>query len=165
MPPCTQVELLYSSLLAGELLLAIATSITMVNTCFVSALIVAAQVGGAHAFSSKVTAFVHQSPSTSTSRALDSSLFSSPTSDNDAQSTNDNNGAVQKRRAFLANFAATSLLPLLTVANPSAASARFAINEKGPLVYGNDDIMSQKEHGTTSIPVQENLRYGVSSLV
>jgi hypothetical protein len=29
-------------------------------------------------------------------------------------------------------------------------------------VYGADDIMSPKEHGTSSAPVQETLRYGVS---
>lgn len=29
-------------------------------------------------------------------------------------------------------------------------------------MYGADDIMSQKEHGTTAASVQENLRYGVS---
>ena len=34
--------------------------------------------------------------------------------------------------------------------------------ESGPLVYGADDIMSPKEHGTSSAPVQETLRYGVS---
>ncbi|MBV5345198.1 MAG: hypothetical protein JZU63_06550, partial [Rhodoferax sp.] len=38
----------------------------------------------------------------------------------------------------------------------------YPIDESGPLVYGADDIMSPKEHGTSSAPVQETLRYGVS---
>jgi hypothetical protein len=75
----------------------------------------------------------------------------------------EDNALVQKRRAFLANFASTTLLPLLaTYVNPSPASARVVTNENGPLVYGDDSIMSPKEHGTTAQEVQENLRYGVS---
>lgn len=54
-----------------------------------------------------------------------------------------------------------SLLPLLTYATPATAYG-FSANDNGPLIYGTDDIMSQKEHGTTSKPVQDNLRYGVS---
>lgn len=70
---------------------------------------------------------------------------------------------VQKRRAFLANFASTSLIPVLaTTFGPSTAAARGITNEKGPLVYGDDSIMAPKEHGTTAQEVQENLRYGVS---
>lgn len=97
-------------------------------------------------------------PTTASTRTIDSSLFSS-LSDDEGTSAN---SALQKRRAFLANFAATSLLPLLTLANPASVSAQVSFNEKGGLLYGDDDIMSKKEHGTTSLPVQENLRYGVS---
>jgi len=86
---------------------------------------------------------------------LDSSLFSSPSTDEELSENN----SLQKRRAFLSNFAATSLLPFLTF--PASASAR-GFDENGGLVYGDDDIMSKKDHGTTSTPVQENLRYGVS---
>mmetsp|Transcript_20573 Transcript_20573/g.43196 ORF Transcript_20573/g.43196 Transcript_20573/m.43196 type:complete len:267 (-) Transcript_20573:2869-3669(-) len=69
---------------------------------------------------------------------------------------------VSKRRNFLAKFASVSLFPLLAF-GPSPVSARgFGVVENGPLVYGDDSIMSQKEHGTTAVPVQENLRYGVS---
>ena len=72
---------------------------------------------------------------------------------------------LQRRRAFLSNFAASSLLPIITSVNPASVSAwGFPINENGPLVYGADEIMSPKDHGTTSTPVQENLRYGVSML-
>lgn len=80
-------------------------------------------------------------------------------------STSEKKIAIQKRRAFLSNFAATSLLPIITSVNPAPVSAwGFPNNENGPLVYGADDIMSPKEHGTTSLPVQENLRYGVSMI-
>ncbi|KAL3802825.1 hypothetical protein HJC23_007602 [Cyclotella cryptica] len=73
------------------------------------------------------------------------------------------NAPVQKRRAFLANFASSSLMPFLaTTFGPPTAVARGVTNEKGPLVYGDDSIMAPKEHGTTSQEVQENLRYGVS---
>ena len=56
---------------------------------------------------------------------------------------------VQRRRAFLAKFASASLLPFLSI-NPSPASARGAF-EDGPLVYGDDSIMSQKEHGKSAV--------------
>ncbi len=69
---------------------------------------------------------------------------------------------LQKRRAFVSNFVASSLLPVITSVNPASVSAwGIPNNENGPLVYGADDIMSPKDHGTTSMPVQENLRYGV----
>jgi len=54
---------------------------------------------------------------------------------------------VSKRRNFLAKFASVSLFPLLAF-GPSPVSARgFGVVENGPLVYGDDSIMSQKEHG------------------
>ena len=90
-------------------------------------------------------------------------LLSSP-SDNDSPSSA--TIAVQKRRAFLTNFAATFVLPIIASTNPASVSAwGFPTNEKGPLVYGADDIMSPKEHGTTAMPVQESLRYGVSAIL
>lgn len=95
---------------------------------------------------------MHKTPPTPTKVLSYPPIF---TDDNDKSST-----ALHKRRAFLSNLAASSLLPILTLTNPSVASARGGISDKGPIVFGNDDIMSQKEHGTTSMPVQENLRYG-----
>ncbi|KAL7530671.1 hypothetical protein ACHAXR_006817 [Thalassiosira sp. AJA248-18] len=138
----------------------------MMKSCFLSTLLVANQFGATLAFSSRIGG---ARPTTVTpnrpihapmqSTRIDSSLFSSPRIDNGSSDSN----IVQKRRAFLANFAAASLLPLIPFAKPASVSARgFAINDKGPLVYGADDIMSPKEHGTTSQPVQENLRYSVS---
>ena len=135
----------------------------MIKSC-IPFVLLASQVGAALAFSfsSKIGSRpTHINlPTTPPKRTLDSSLFLSPPSNEGATAQN----AVQKRRSFLANFAATSLLPLLSLANPASASAfGFKIDDKGPLVYGADDIMSPKEHGTTAMPVQENLRYGVSS--
>lgn len=77
-------------------------------------------------------------------------------------SSDEENADVLCRRTFLTNLlAASSLIPVLSF--PGWASARgFGMNDKGPMVYGGDDIMSQKEHGTTSAMVQEDLRYGVS---
>lgn len=130
-------------------------------------LVLATNAGNAQAFSnllgaggSRLMSVPLRIPPTSPStHAIDSSLLSSPIGDGDIPG----GSAVQRRRAFLANFAATSLLPLLTFASPAPVSAwGFAVNEKGPMVYGSDDVMSQKEHGTTPAPVMENLRYDVS---
>lgn len=130
------------------------------KVCLISTLLVST-LGGAVAFTSRVGGprpTAAGSTHMPKARALDTTLFSSSTQNDDASS---DGAVVQKRRAFLANFAAASLLPLFTVANPSSASAR-GMDEKGPMVYGSDDIMSQKDHGTTAASVQENLRYGVS---
>ncbi|KAK1747452.1 hypothetical protein QTG54_001415 [Skeletonema marinoi] len=70
------------------------------------------------------------------------------------------------RRSFLTNVVATAaVLPSLVLSNPTSASAFGGVkaDEKGPLVYGDDSIMSPKEHGTTASPVQPDLRYGVSN--
>ena len=71
----------------------------------------------------------------------------------------------ESRRSFLTNVATAAVLPSLVLSNPSSASAFGGVkaDEKGPLVYGDDSIMSQKEHGTTASPVQPELRYGVSN--
>lgn len=110
-------------------------------------------------------------PSTSSSKQrgpgilLPLSSSSATDDDGSASSSATSSDALSKRRAFLANFAATSIPTIVAslVADPSSASARgYPIDESGPLVYGADDIMSPKEHGTSSAPVQETLRYGVS---
>lgn len=90
-----------------------------------------------------------RAPKTQTTQAT--AIFSSPSNN------------VDDRRSFLSNIVATSLLSSLVLTNPSSASAfGYKANEKGPLVYGDDSIMKPKEHGTTSLPVQTDLRYGVS---
>ena len=115
-----------------------------------SMLIIGGNLGGALAFCSRLKGSsangvnsMYQTPSVSPTKTT--KLFSYP-----PIFTDDN------RRSFLSK----SLLPILTLANPSVSSARGVVNDNGPIVFGNDDIMSQKEHGTTSMPVQENLRYG-----
>lgn len=47
------------------------------------------------------------------------------------------------------------------------ASPSYAGDEKvgGKITFGDESIMTKKEHGTTSLPVQENLRFGVSRKV
>ena len=47
------------------------------------------------------------------------------------------------------------------VGGPAAANAGdFAVG--GKLRFGDESIMDQKDHGTSAVPVQESLRYGVS---
>lgn len=96
---------------------------------------------------------VHKSAAVPTTTRPTTSLFSflSPERSND-------NDAIAKRRAFLASFASASILPLL----PAPSFARGTINENSPLIYGDDSLMSPKEHGSASSEVQDNLRYGVS---
>ena len=74
-------------------------------------------------------------------------------------------GYIKNRRSFLTNVVATTVLPALVLSSPSSASAfgGFKSDEKGLLVYGDDSLMSQKEHGTTASAVQADLRYGVSN--
>lgn len=140
----------------------------MVKSCLISALLLGNQFRSTVAFSSiggprptSVTSvgFINLAPTRVPKPSLDSHLLASPIDGDDVLVDN----AVQKRRAFLANFAATSLLPVVAFATPATAFG-FGTNvdDKGLLVFGGDDIMSQKDHGTTSIPVQDNLRYGVS---
>ena len=55
------------------------------------------------------------------------------------------------------------LLGIATVGGPAAANAADdAFTVGGKLRFGDESIMDQKDHGTSAVPVQENLRYGVS---
>ena len=45
-------------------------------------------------------------------------------------------------------------------ASANADDAAFTVG--GKLRFGDESIMDQKDHGTSAVPVQENLRYGVS---
>lgn len=60
------------------------------------------------------------------------------------------------RRNFLASL---STIAATSVFSPTKASA---VNIGGKLIYGDESIMSQKEHGTSAKPVQTDLLYGVS---
>jgi len=75
------------------------------------------------------------------------------------------------RRAFLQDAGAaaaaagltTLLLPNAASAEEEDAAAAAATKVGGKIVLGDESIMSPKAHGTSSVPVQENLRYGVSN--
>ena len=132
-------------------------------------LLLAFKFGVALSFNSRLRGFCFRSSSLPnlsqppSQRRPTTSLLSLSSLPPDNDSSTSARIVLQKRRAFLSNFAASSLLPVITSVNPASVSAwGFPNNENGPLVYGKDDIMSPKEHGTTSLPVQENLRYGVS---
>jgi hypothetical protein len=81
---------------------------------------------------------------------------------NDVDESSDN--LHSQRRSFLANIASATLAITAStfIINPPSAYARAAF-ENGPLVYGEDSLMSTKSHGTTEEGVQPNLRYGVSN--
>ena len=74
-----------------------------------------------------------------------------------ASVTNPTSDKVTGRRAFL-NAAGVAFAG--TVLSPPASNA-FDVG--GNIKYGDESIMVQKEHGTSSSPVQENLLYGVSN--
>ena len=54
------------------------------------------------------------------------------------------------------------LLGITAVVGPAAANADGGFTVGGKLRFGEESIMDQKDHGTSAMPVQENLRYGVS---
>jgi len=70
------------------------------------------------------------------------------------------------RRNFLQTAAATtsSFLISTTQQIPEAFAQDEASGAKvgGKIKFGDENIMSKKEHGTSAEPVQESLRYGVS---
>lgn len=64
------------------------------------------------------------------------------------------------RRAFLQNVGAVAVLGLTLL--PNVAVGEEAPKVGGKIVFGDESLMSQKGHGTSAVPVQEELRYGVS---
>ncbi len=90
--------------------------------------------------------------------------FSSTNQSNMASSTTD-------RRSFIKTVATvtTSSSMLLTqgVSSVSAAQENTAgatgLVAGGKLRFGDEDIMTPKAHGTSEVPVQDSLRYGVSN--
>lgn len=83
-------------------------------------------------------------------------LFSRSTPQDVLAATTQSKSTTNSRRAFITNFATAGVLIL----NPKIASAR-GYDMNGGLIFGADEIMSQKDHGTSSKPVQSDLRYGV----
>jgi hypothetical protein len=142
------------------------TIIPSTNMAVFKALLIAtalcSELTSGAAFTSGAAAFVSQKP-THQSVPITRSRLPTPITDHPSQlfsfsSSDTQDEPINKRRAFLATFASASILPLL----PTPSFARGVTNENGPLVYGDDSIMSPKEHGTTAAEVQDNLRYGVS---
>lgn len=88
-------------------------------------------------------------------------------------STNQNNIAppTTDRRSFIQTVATitTSSSMLLTQGVSSVSAAQEnASGGTGPVVggklrLGDEDIMTPKAHGTSEVPVQDSLRYGVSN--
>jgi len=68
----------------------------------------------------------------------------------------------RRRRAFLSSSLASTSSLLLSASTPTAAEG-YAFVESDALVLGSDEIMLPKSHGTTDMPVQENLRFGAST--
>jgi hypothetical protein len=58
------------------------------------------------------------------------------------------------RRAFLVKTANVAATMAATSLSPASAAS-------SPIIYGSDDIMKPKQHGTSDKPVQSNLLYGV----
>ena len=74
--------------------------------------------------------------------------------------TSGNANDVSSRRAFLDTAALTGAASVFLPAFPSLA-ADVAVG--GKIKYGEESIMSPKEHGTSNAPVQSDLLYGVSN--
>jgi hypothetical protein len=66
-------------------------------------------------------------------------------------------GSSNSRRAFVETLTTASIV---FAAQPVLAADDLKIG--GSVKFAGEEIMSPKEHGTSSVPVQENLRYGVS---
>mmetsp|Transcript_3045 Transcript_3045/g.4671 ORF Transcript_3045/g.4671 Transcript_3045/m.4671 type:complete len:254 (+) Transcript_3045:136-897(+) len=79
-----------------------------------------------------------------------------------SSSSTDDNDCVSDRRSILRNVAIAGMGVSLSSLNVPSANAASAPVVEGKIQFGEDDIMSQKEHGTTSLPVQEDLRFEVS---
>jgi len=79
-----------------------------------------------------------------------------------------NDGAPSKpipsRRHLLQTTLSTILFTTTAASLPQPSLATPTISG-GKITFGDESLMSPKSHGTTSTPVQENLRYGVSQKV
>ena len=64
------------------------------------------------------------------------------------------------RKAFLDAVSVSTFGMVFTSVPPIAASEELAVG--GTMRMGDSSIMTQKSHGTSEVPVQENLRFGAS---
>ena len=67
------------------------------------------------------------------------------------------------RRVFLDTICTSSAAVILTTVPSLANAASEELKVGGKIRLGDESLMSPKEHGTSSVPVQENLQYGVSN--
>uniref|UniRef100_A0A7S0AM35 Peptide-methionine (R)-S-oxide reductase n=1 Tax=Minutocellus polymorphus TaxID=265543 RepID=A0A7S0AM35_9STRA len=66
------------------------------------------------------------------------------------------------RRDALQSMGLLGIAAATTAVGPAAANADDAFTVGGKMKLGDESIMYQKDHGSSAVPVQENLRYGVS---
>lgn len=66
------------------------------------------------------------------------------------------------RRSFLQNAGVVALSGLTLLPDVASAEGGGAPKVGGKIVFGDESIMYQKAHGTSAVPVQDELRYGVS---
>jgi len=70
--------------------------------------------------------------------------------------------SASSRRAFFGTVASSSAVLLVGSAPALADSEDITLKVGGKITLGDESIMANKEHGSTSAAVQEKLRYGVS---
>jgi hypothetical protein len=80
--------------------------------------------------------------------------------------SNSKQAVVADRRSFfnsIASGTATAVSTASLIMNPSTAVAaeQEGLTIGGKVRFGDESIMSPKEHGTSNTPVQESLRYDV----
>jgi len=71
-------------------------------------------------------------------------------------------GSSNSRRAFVEQLTTAATVVGLVAVQPVSVSAADALKIGGNIKFAGEEIMSPKEHGTSAVAVQENLRYGVS---
>jgi len=67
-----------------------------------------------------------------------------------------------ERNTFLKSAGLFLSAAILGASTPSNCVAESEIQVGGKIQYGSESIMAPKAHGTTELPVQENLRFGAS---
>ena len=73
-----------------------------------------------------------------------------------AMTSSENETSLQSRRSALQSLGLLGIAPLLTSVAPANAED---VKVGGKIRLGDESIMDQKDHGTSAVPVQENLRY------
>lgn len=82
-----------------------------------------------------------------------------------AQSENHINSGEPTSPKTRRNFFGAAIASSLTTYGCFTENSNAAVEIGGKIKYGDESIMSKKEHGTTTEAVQPNLRYGVSQKI